>query len=30
MSAAVDEQEVILFLRTNIQNQFKEVSLFLQ
>lgn len=30
MSAAVDEQEVILFLRTNIQNQFKEVNLFLQ
>lgn len=30
MSAAVDEQEVILFLRTNIQNQLKEVNLFLQ
>lgn len=30
MSAAVDEQEVILFLRTNIQNELKEVNLFLQ
>lgn len=30
MFAAVDEREVILFLRINIQSQLKEVKLFLQ
>lgn len=30
MFAAVDEREIILFLRINIQSQLKEVKLFLQ
>lgn len=30
MFAAVDEREIILFLRINIQSQLKEVELFLQ